>query len=85
MIPSPEKLTPAMQPTLLWSKADLARELRTSIKTVDRMDAAGKLPRAVRVGTGKRWDRSTIVRWVAAGCPCRRDFEALEMPRGSGT
>lgn len=60
---------------MLLTKADLARELRTSSKTIDRMDNAGKLPRPVRVGRAKRWGRQTIVAWIAAGCPDRHDFE----------
>lgn len=67
--------SPDESSALLLTKADLARELRTSVKTIDRMDNAGKLPRAVRVGRAKRWGRQTIVTWIAAGCPDRHDFE----------
>lgn len=60
---------------LLLSKSELARELRASVKTIDRLDNAGRLPRAVRIGRAKRWARQTIVEWIAAGCPDREDFE----------
>ncbi len=60
---------------ILLTKADLARELRASVKTIDRLDNAGRLPRAVRIGRAKRWARQTIVEWIAAGCPDREDFE----------
>lgn len=64
--------------SLLLTKADLARELRVSAKTIDRIDQAGKLPRPLRVGSrAKRWPRDVIVAWIAAGAPCRRDWERL--------
>jgi len=69
---------PADPATMLLSKTDLARELRCSTKTVDRLDQSGKLPRPIRVGSrAKRWPRETIVKWIAAGAPNRRDFERL--------
>lgn len=64
--------------TMLLSKADLARELRVSAKTIDRMDQSGRLPKPLRVGSrAKRWPRSTIIKWIAAGAPNRRDFERM--------
>jgi predicted DNA-binding transcriptional regulator AlpA len=63
-------------PALTLSAADLARELRVSVKTITRMDQCGKMPAAVRVGHAKRWLRSTIVAWLADGCPSRREWEA---------
>jgi len=60
---------------------ELARELRTSAKTIRRMDAAGWLPRAVKISRGKRWRRQTIVAWIAAGAPKRAEWEAFFEPR----
>jgi predicted DNA-binding transcriptional regulator AlpA len=69
---------PVEPPALLLSKTDLARELRVSAKTIDRMDQSGRLPRPIRVGSrAKRWPREIIVAWVAAGAPNRRDFERM--------
>ncbi len=65
---------------LTLSATDLARELRVSVKTVTRMDQSGKMPAAIRVGHGKRWLRSTIVAWLAAGCPSRRGWETAGLP-----
>ncbi len=65
-------------PTMVLSAPDLARELRVSTKTIDRMDQMGKLPRPIRVGhRAKRWPRDVIVRWIAAGAPNRRDWERM--------
>lgn len=60
-------------PPMMLSSVDLARELRTSTKTIARMDSAGRLPKPVMIGGRlKRWPRQSIVEWIAAGCP-RRD------------
>ena len=67
---------PSEPATMLMSAADLAREFRLSVKSITRLDQAGKLPRPIRVGSrAKRWARETIVAWVAAGGPNRRDWE----------
>jgi predicted DNA-binding transcriptional regulator AlpA len=60
---------------LLLTKADLAAELRTSTKTIDRMDSSGKLPRAIRLSGQKRWRREEILAWVAGGCIPRAEWE----------
>jgi predicted DNA-binding transcriptional regulator AlpA len=64
-------------PTLLLSKLDLAHALRVSTKTVERLDCALKLPRAVRMGGRghKRWSRDAIREWIEQGCPDRDQFE----------
>jgi hypothetical protein len=61
---------------MLLSKADLARELCCSTKTIERLDAAGRLPHPVLVG-GKKWVRDVVVAWTAAGCPRRAEWERL--------
>lgn len=66
-----------LPPAMLMTVDDLARELRTSAKTIRRMDAAGRLPRPVKVGRAKRYVRSAIVAWIAAGCPRRGEWEAF--------
>lgn len=66
-----------LPPALLMTVDELARELRASPKTIRRMDAAGRLPRPIRVGRAKRWARDSIVRWIAAGAPRRSEWEAF--------
>jgi predicted DNA-binding transcriptional regulator AlpA len=71
-------------PALLMTVDDLARELRTSGKTITRMEQSGRLPRPIKVGRAKRWSRQTIVAWIASGAPSRRDWEAFYEPRLKG-
>jgi predicted DNA-binding transcriptional regulator AlpA len=59
-------------PPLLLSVRDLARLLGRSVPSLDRDDAAGRLPAPVRLGGSKKWRTDEIVAWVAAGCPDRK-------------
>ena len=56
---------------LLLSASELATLLGISGRTVWRLDASGKLPKAVRIGGAKRWRRLEIEAFVNAGCPAR--------------
>ena len=53
----------------------LAKLLDVSERHIERMDAAGKLPAALRIGKSKRWlldgGPNGIRQWLAAGCPAR--------------
>lgn len=70
---------PPELPAIMLTAADLARELRTSTKTIRRWDQAGKLPLPVRIGSRMlRWKREEIVRWVAAGAPDREEWTRFE-------
>jgi predicted DNA-binding transcriptional regulator AlpA len=55
----------------MFDRRTLSEFLRVSIRTLDRLDADGKLPRAVRVGAAKRWTREAVEEWVRLGCPSR--------------
>ncbi|MGH7138678.1 MAG: helix-turn-helix transcriptional regulator [Pirellulales bacterium] len=68
---------PELPPALLMTVDDLARELRTSAKTIRRMDQAGRLPRGIKIGHSRRWARQTIIAWIAAGAPGRKEWEAF--------
>jgi predicted DNA-binding transcriptional regulator AlpA len=50
----------------------LAVLLDRSVASLERDQAAGRLPAPVRIGGSKRWRRADIETWVAAGCPTRR-------------
>jgi predicted DNA-binding transcriptional regulator AlpA len=54
----------------LLARADLARVLATSLRSLDRMAAAGKLPRPdLYLGVRQpRWRAETIRRWIDGGC-----------------
>ncbi len=77
LIGEPATAAEPLPPALMLTADDLARELRASIKTIRRMDAAGRLPRAVKIGHGKRWPRETIIAWLRAGAPDRKAWEAF--------
>jgi predicted DNA-binding transcriptional regulator AlpA len=49
-----------------------------------RWDAAGRIPAAVRIGSGVvRWRRAELESWTAAGCPPRMEWEALRAAAGA--
>jgi hypothetical protein len=56
----------AIEPLL--SNEDLTRILNASRRTIERMRAAGRLPRPdLRIGKMPRWLPGTIRRWLAEG------------------
>ena len=65
---------PDSRDRLLTAK-QLATVLAISIRTVWRLDAAGRLPRPIRLGGSVRWRGSEIDRWLRAGCPDRATWE----------
>jgi hypothetical protein len=46
-------------------------------RTLDRLDAGGRLPEAIRVSPAKRWTRAAIEEWLRPGCPGREEMMAL--------
>ena len=54
-----------------FNRRMLASFLMVSIRTISRLDAMGKLPPALHIGSAKRWARSSIEKWLRLGCPCR--------------
>ena len=47
-----------------------------SVRHVRRLDASGKLPRAVRLGGKKKvWARHELIAWLSAGAPNRDAWE----------
>ena len=63
--------------SIVMTDVDLAHEFRLSTKSIRRMHLGGKLPEPVVVGARSlRWLRTTILEWLAAGCPDRDTFES---------
>jgi predicted DNA-binding transcriptional regulator AlpA len=63
--------------TLLVSLAELAQLLGVSKATAERMKSSARLPRHIELsGQLHRWRRDEIERWVASGCPPRKEWEA---------
>ena len=63
---------------LLLDIKALAVLLSRSVPSLRRDDAAGRLPAALRIGGAKRWRVDEIRRWVDAGCPDRKTWQATE-------
>lgn len=68
---------PATVPLALTPE-ELARTLGISRAHLFRLHSRGLLPRPVRLGRSLRWDRGTVVRWLAAGAPPRDRWEAMQ-------
>jgi len=76
----PDKLVragnvPLLEPLLVpaWQAAAMCSR---SLRTWRSLDSAGKIPRAVMIGKSKFWRVDELRAWVAAGCPCRKEWEA---------
>ncbi len=76
---------PPSQPagsTLVVDARRLSVMLCAGIRTVRTWDAAGKLPKAVRIGGRVVWRVDEIRAWLAAGAPDRKTWEAMKaVPR----
>jgi len=66
---------------LLVDARELAKLLGAGLRTVRTWDAAGRLPRPVRIGGAVRWQVEEIRSWIDAGCPCRATWEARRAAR----
>jgi excisionase family DNA binding protein len=55
--------------TRLLTAAEVAKELRVSIRHVRRLADAGEMPRPLRLGRVVRWSEAELIRWIAGGCP----------------
>ena len=69
------KMSASQSASRLVSAAELARMLSTSVRTIRRLDSAGKLPRGIRLGGLKRWRQDEITAWIGAGCPVRAEWK----------
>jgi predicted DNA-binding transcriptional regulator AlpA len=49
-----------------------------SLRTWRTWDAAGWIPRPVRIGRSTLWRADELREWVAAGCPRRAEWEARQ-------
>jgi predicted DNA-binding transcriptional regulator AlpA len=67
----------AIAPATLTRQA-LANYLSRSTASVDRDAAAGRLPSPIWLGGAKRWLKSEIDAWLAAGAPQRDQWERMQ-------
>lgn len=62
------------QPLLLSAKAAAAL-CGKSLRTWRTWDAAGMIPRPVRIGRSTLWRADELRAWIAAGCPRRDEWD----------
>jgi predicted DNA-binding transcriptional regulator AlpA len=68
----------ATQDTLLVTAKQAASMCGKSLRTWRTWDAAGWIPRPVRIGRSTLWRADELREWVAAGCPRRAEWEARQ-------
>jgi len=64
--------------TLLVTAKQAAAMCGKSLRTWRSWDAAGWIPRPVRIGRSTLWRTDELREWVAAGCPRRQEWEARQ-------
>jgi excisionase family DNA binding protein len=62
---------------ILANLAEMAKLLGISRAHAARLNAAGRLPRGVRLGRCVRWNVAELHAWTSAGCPARERWEAM--------
>lgn len=72
---------PAQTEARLFDADQLAELFGCSRRHVERMDSAGKLPAAIRIGRLKRWKQAELRAWLDAGAPDRRTWESRQGAR----
>jgi len=70
---------------LLVSARKAAALIDVSASTWARLQAAGKIPRPIKLTGGTvRWRIDDLRAWAAAGCPNRKRFEELRNAETAG-
>jgi predicted DNA-binding transcriptional regulator AlpA len=69
-------LGPTSTGHLLVTARQAAELCGKSLRTWRSWDSAGWIPRAVRIGRSTLWRADELRDWVAAGCPCRVEWES---------
>jgi predicted DNA-binding transcriptional regulator AlpA len=62
--PSLEQASHAVEPPMLLTREEFARELRCSVRELDRLRARGLLPAPIRLGRSPRWRREDVLAWL---------------------
>jgi predicted DNA-binding transcriptional regulator AlpA len=78
-----DPVTIAAEPMLVPAR-EAARLCGRSLASWWRDVASGRVPAPIRLGGGDRpyWRVEELRRWVEAGCPDRRTWEAMRPQRG---
>jgi prophage regulatory protein len=77
---TPGRDEPTGEPLLVTAK-QAAALCGKSLRTWRAWDAAGWIPRPVRVGRSTLWRTAELRAWISAGCPRRSEWES--QPRNS--
>ena len=64
--------------TLAISGRELSQILGISLRQCWRLNAAGRLPRPIRLGGSVRWNHAEIRQWFETGCPDRTTWDAMK-------
>jgi hypothetical protein len=75
-----QKVTTQQKPQLMGVE-DVACRLRVCTKSIQRLLRKELMPKELLIGGARRWDPEVIERWIAAGCPDRKTWEAIEKRR----
>ncbi len=68
--------------TLLVGRLQAAQLCAVSPASWDRLTAAGKTPKPIKLGGRVVWRRSDLESWIVHGCPDRKTFNALMVDEG---
>jgi prophage regulatory protein len=79
-IPDAKPAKPAIEPELIGAR-DTAKLCGIAISSWWRLHAAAKVPSPVRLGGRTLWRVAEIKLWVAAGCPDRKTWQAMQAAR----
>ena len=80
-VPPARKRRRQKLPPLLAGAGGVARMLDSGLRTIRGMDAAGKLPKPIRLGGKVLWSIDELKAWIAAGAPPRDVWEARKAIR----
>ncbi len=78
--PPARKRRRALKPIAVDARG-LTQLLPFGLRTIRTMDAAGKLPKPIRVGTRVLWRVAEIRAWLAADAPDRQTWAAIRHAR----
>lgn len=63
---------------LLVDACEAATMLSKSVRAVRAWDAAGLIPRPIRIDRSTLWRAAELQAWVVAGCPRRREWDGWQ-------
>jgi len=69
--------TSSTEAALLVGRLEAARLCAVSPASWDRLTAAGKTPRSLKLGGRVLWRREVLSEWIQLGCPDRKTFDVL--------